>query len=323
MSQIYGRRSSRFSLLLLACLLLILACGRGGGEPAVVELDEPATGVPADAEPAESGGAFQDQSFPIDKQFWHSGFRVQLGDGRLFAEENEFTDEVRYFLALEAMFENLGNDQTFFDGATALTWEGDSAPLLLSSDRPSVPAGLSSAGEFIFEVSEDFDLASAQLIVGSADENQAQIPLAEAGGEIVTLEPSQPEVTGSISMELVDLSFTSGELRADRPESYREVEAGKLALTLNFDATSRKSGNWNILPQDFALLLPNGGAVAPDRTDLGSLPGSEAGIVTSDLSVRFLVDDPPGGDYTLRFTPGSWFIGNDGATEATMEFTLP
>ncbi len=38
--------------------------------------------------------------------------------------------------------------------------------------------------------------------------------------------------------------------------------------------------------------------------------------------MRFLVDGVPAGDYTLRLTPGSWFIGGDGVTEATFDFSI-
>jgi hypothetical protein len=52
------------------------------------------------------------------------------------------------------------------------------------------------------------------------------------------------------------------------------------------------------------------------------LPGSEDGTTTPDLYLRFLVDDPPDGEYTLRFTAPSWFVGEDGVEEGTLAFTL-
>jgi hypothetical protein len=123
-------------------------------------------------------------------------------------------------------------------------------------------------------------------------------------------------------MELIDLTFNSGEIRADIPNSYSQVEAGSRGLTLSFDATSRKGGNWNILPQDFALILPGGSAVGVDGSKLASLPGSDVGVDTPGLSVRFLVDEMPTGDYILRFAPGNWFVGEDNVTEATFEFSI-
>jgi hypothetical protein len=154
-----------------------------------------------------------------------------------------------------------------------------------------------------------------------SSESKDSHALGADGGPTDTLAPSEPGITGSLSLELIDLRFTGAELRADRIEDYTEVEQRKLALTLYFDATSRNSGNWCIQPQDFALILPTGSAVSVDEYQLASLPGSEAGLDTTGLYVSFLIDDPPEGSYTLRFTPGSWFIPENGATEASFDFT--
>lgn len=95
-----------------------------------------------------------------------------------------------------------------------------------------------------------------------------------------------------------------------------------MSLTLTFDALSRRGGNWQLFATDFALIKPDGTAIAPDSIEIGSLPGSDEGVTTADRYVQLFVDDMPAGDYTLRLTPGSWFIGDDGVTEATFEFSL-
>ena len=305
----------RYAKLLLASSLLLFACGLFGGEPESVENGPPNT-------PPGPGDPLPNQPFSVNQSFWHSGFRVQLGEGRFFATEDEIFEDINYFVSIAASFENLGGFDTSFNGSVVLLTPGGSFPALLGPGLPTVPTGLSASGEFLFAVGADFDLASAGLLIGASGENRAQVPLGAQGGELITLEPSEPALSGEISLELIDLRFTSAELRADRPVSNSQVEAGKLALTLYFDATSRNSGNWNINAQDFALILPNGSGVAPEGSDLGSLPGAEGGIETTGLYVRFLVDDPPAGTYTLRFTPGSWYVGEDGVTEATFEFTL-
>lgn len=104
--------------------------------------------------------------------------------------------------------------------------------------------------------------------------------------------------------------------------NYSEVGEGQIALTLNFDVTSRREGNWSIFADNFALIGPDGTAVAADGSLLHNLPGSESGTTTPDHYVRFLVDDPPSGDYTLRFTPGDALVGDDGVSEDAFEFTL-
>jgi hypothetical protein len=315
------RRSYRLLAMPSACALLALACSLGGSGSSSDQVGD-ITPQPAAATSIPSEGELKPQQFSINQQFWHSGFHVQLEDGRYYNEKNELTDRVRYFVSIAASFENLGDDDFSYFGTTSIVWGGNSAPTLLNSDFPTVSSGQAANGEFVFEVDEAFDPASAQLIVGSSEENQAQVPLGPDGGDLVSLEPTEPPISGSISMELIDLSFKSAEMRADIPDSYREVEAGKLALTLHYDATSRAAGNWSILGQDFSLTLPNGKTIAPDGGPVESLQGSAGGIDTTDLSVRFQVDDPPDGMYTLRFTPGNWFIGSDGVTEGAIDFEI-
>jgi len=315
------RLSYRLLAMPAACALLILACSLGGGGSSSDQVGD-FTSQPDAATLIPSESEFEPQQFSIKQQFWHSGFHVQLEDGRYYNEKNDFTDKIRYFVSIAASFENLGDDDISYYATNSIVWGGNSAPTLLNSDFPRVPSGQASNGEFIFEVDEAFDPASAQIIVGSNEENQARVPLGPEGGDLVNLEPTEPPISGSISMELIDLTFSSAEMRADIPNSYRELDEGKLALTLHYDATSRAAGNWSILGQDFGLTLPNGKTIAPDGGPVESLQGSASGIDTTDLSVRFLVDDPPNGKYTLRFTPGNWFIGSDGMTEGAIDFEI-
>ncbi len=305
-----------------ANFLLVIACSLVTGGPAPPAPDESEPGEHTRETTNEGEADFQEQQFSVDHEYWHSGFHVFLKDGSFFADENELTGELRYFVTIAVSFENLGDDEISYDAATAVRWDGNSAPKLLNSDLPRVPAGLASEGSLRFEVDEGFDPASASLIVGSNEVNRAQVPLGPQGGELVALAPKEPPISGELSMELIDMTFTSAELRADRPSRYSQVEAGKRALTLHFDATSRRSGNWSIQPQNFALVLPSGAAVGIDGSELASLPGAAEGLVTTDLSVRFLVDQPISGTYTLRLTPGEWFVGADGVTAAEFEFVL-
>lgn len=320
-----NRRPMLLVVILALGVALLVACGGGGdddddgGTPTDVATTTTAGGTPASG----GDGEFEDQEFSVGQEFWHSGFHVTVGDGTLSAvEEGIFGNEVAYVLSIGATFENLGEDQTFFDGDIALVGGGTSYTLRGSTDIPGVPSGLSSNGTLDFEVDEGFDPESAYLVVGGAGENKAQVPLGPGGGELVDLAPSEPAVSGSISLQLIDLNVTSAELRADNPITYRELDEGKLALTLEFDVTSRKSGNWSIFANEFALILPGGSAAAVDGSDLSSLPGSDTGVDTTGLYVRFLVDDPPAGEYTLRFTPSDRWLSEGDPAEGTFTFDL-
>jgi len=160
------------------------------------------------------------------------------------------------------------------------------------------------------------------LVLGSGDERRTRIPVGPGGGELVTFEPVAVPVTGLMSMELIDLAFTSGEVRAGIPANHSHAPDGQLALTLNFDVTNRRSGSWSLFATDFALIGPDGTATSPHGSNLASMQGSEEGIVTTDFYVRFLINDPPSGTYTLQMMPGSWFVGDDGVDKATFEFSL-
>lgn len=309
-------------LLFVPFLLVAAACG-GGLDIDTLPPPTVGTGNPTTPQsPGDSGADFQEQSFSVNQEFWHIGFRVELGDGMLFATEDQLTKEVRYLASIDATFENLGTSAVRFDSDLVIVTPDGNFSQQGPSEIPEVPGGLSAEGTLVFRVDESFDISSAKLLVGRSDVNQAQVPLGPQGGELVSLEPSEPAPPGPLSMELVDLTFASADLRADKLASNRELESGKLALTLNFDATSRKEGNWSILPQDFVLVLPDGTTTAPSASDLASLGGAAGGVDTPDLSVSFLVDAPAAGTYTLRFQPGSWFLGEDGVESISVDFTI-
>lgn len=312
------RLTAKAALAALAVLGTTIAgtgCGGGDGDP-----DETLAGATAPA--GAEGELPADRVVQIGQTIWHSGFEVELTGATLSAEEDELTGAVSHQLSVAAHFTNLGDGQSFFDPAVAVVAGGQSYPAGFDSDLPNVPSGLSAEGTLRFEVAEGFALDPAYLQVGDADQVQARVPIGPGGGELVDLAPSEPAVTASISLDPLDIEVTGAELRADIPASHRPLAAGGRALTLHFTATSRKSGNWSVQPSDFALTLPDGNSVGVDGAELGSLPGNASGVDTPDRWVRFLVADPPAGEYTLRLAPGSyWFDGDPQEGAAT--FTLP
>jgi hypothetical protein len=260
------------------------------------------------------------QTFDVGQDFWHSGFHITVDSGEITAEEDDFSDEVSYFLTLGLTSENPG-PEGFIDTEMAIVTANNSYPASPFSDLGIVAGGTTSQGELTFPIDADFDLTSAELVVGGTDINQARVPLA-GGTEPVRLEPRSIDVSGTMSMQLLDLTFKTAELRYDDPVYHHQIDAGKLALILDFDVVSRKGGNWTILPTDFGLSLPNGTVVGPDRADVISLLGSDQGLTTADQQVQFIVDGSPAGDYTLQLTPGTWFVGDDGVTDTSFAFTI-
>lgn len=311
----------------LAALLLAAACSSGGDpsfQPGADSSAAPSApiGGSEPGAPSSDSGAFEERTISVDQAVWHSGFRIEVGEVTLFAEER-FTGGFLYYVSVDARFENLGDDENSIRAPVNLVADGLAA--IRADDRtdlPFVPSGLTSAGTLAYLVEEDFDVTDAHLLVGSGEDKEARIPIGPEGGELIALAPTLPDVSGSIFMELIDLEFTSAELRSDVPANYEEVGPGELALTLDFDAVSRRSGNWNIRAENFSLVGPDGNALSVDGSGLQNLLGSEVGTLTPDHYIRFVIAEPAVGDYQLRFTPPDPFVGEDGVTEASFDFAL-
>jgi hypothetical protein len=320
-------------LLLLACLALALAVGCGGGGDDDDDGDGGSGGgqttAPADGgdDGGDDGGTDGDPldglTFQVNETFYHSGFEVELGQGTVESqEEGVFSDEVNWFLTIEGTFTNNGDSEFSFAPEMSIVQGTKNYSLNFSTDAPTVGSGLTGEGELIFNIDEEFDYEQAKLVVGSGDETRAEIPFAPSAGELIALAPEEDlPATGTISLTLIDLNFTNADLRYDVPGQWRTVDEGDRALTLHFSATSRKTGNWNIFANEFALTKPNGSSVPVDGSSLGSLPGSEAGTTTEDLSLRFLVDAEAEGEYTLRYTPADYWT-DGGPTEGTLVFSI-
>ncbi|HUF52575.1 MAG TPA: hypothetical protein VMR52_02225 [Dehalococcoidia bacterium] len=316
----------RICFVLVACVLALAAAACGGGDDdddggqTAATTTAPAGDDDDDPGPGGEPEAFE-ETYPINETFWHQGFMIEIGDAIHAGTEPDIFGEQEFTLVIEADFTNEGADNRSLGSDVAMITPGGALNPLFGG-IPSVPGGSTISGEFVFRVPEGFTLDDAYLLVGDGGEQQARVPLGPGGGELIALEPSEPPLSGTISTSLVDLDFTSAELRYDDPVNHQQVDDEKQALTLNFDATSRRSGNWSIFAQEFSLTLPSGSTIAVDGILLPGLPGSDAGLTTPDNYVRFLVDDPAEGDYVLNFLPSDRWYAEGEPTEYNLEFTL-
>lgn len=323
----------------LATIALVLAgCGGGdeSGPPDTVDArsdNDPVTSAPTSAATtatAPTGGATASASevdpldglaFEVDQTFWHSGFAVTIDGGAVKAESAAIGEVVRHTLVLSGTAENLGTESTSFFPEMAIQQGGTTIAPAPSSESGSVGGGLTGELELAFALDDGFDPEQAVLLIGSGDQARAEVPLQPAAGTLVDLPPQEVDVTGTLSVELVDLTITGAELRWDIPATHDQVAPGERALTLTLDATSRKPGNWQLFPTEIFLTTPAGTSVPVDGAELGSLPGTDAGVVTTDRYVRFRVDEEAAGDYTLEFQPASYWV-EAGPTTASLDFTL-
>lgn len=305
-------------------VLALVASGCGGGSNFTGDGDLQGTsgGTVATDGTTRIPTAIEPRSFTVGQEAWHSGFRIDFGDGVFNGETDLFTDETHYWIEVGINMENLRDqDWSMYTDQFALVASGNATTARGDSELPNVPGGLASNGKLVFDVDGSFDPATSMIMVGTSDEVRAEIPL--GGGSAITLEPSTAPLTGELQLELLDLTFNMADLQYDNPGQFSNVDSGSIALILHFDAVSRKSGNWQIFAQDLALTLPDGSSTVPSASDLEPLPGSDEGTNTTGLSVMYTVPDPPTGDYSLRLIVGDWFVGEDGVNEATYEFSLP
>lgn len=322
----------------MVVLGLGLLAGCGGDDPGSdAATTPPAAGTSAPAgnddaaataESAGTAGAddLDGLTFAIDQSFWHSGFAVTLESGMVEAQRDTLDEVTGLVLTLAGTFENLGDTPTWFAPEMAVV-QGDTAfPFNQFGEVQEVPSGLVGDGELSFPVDESFDPDQAVLVVGGADQARAEVPLGEGAGDLVDLPPQDVDVAGTLSIALLDLEVVGGELRWDIPSRHDQVEAGMRALTLSLSATSRKSGNWQVFADWFALTTPDGTSVPADGAELGSLPGNDAGVTTEGLSLRFILDEDATGDYILQMVPADFWLdeaeSEQDEVRATLDFSI-
>lgn len=296
--------------------LSLVAAACGGGDADVSTRPRDTTPITTTLPPP-----FDETELEFSYELWHSGFHVELTRAEVWTSTTFLTNRTQYWLTLWGDFENQGDEAAFFDPEMAIVADGLSHTHQ-RDDPPGILPESQALGKLTFLIPEDLDLQSAEFVVGSADESQVRIPLGSQAAAAVRLEPIDVEVGGQITTELIDLDFTGATLRYDLPDLHRQMEKGKMALTVYFDVTSRSPNEGSIKPDDVALILPDGSVLAPSAAELGSLPGGDEGVTTADRSVSFVVDEMPSGDFTLRLMLDAPFIGEDGVAEATFDFGL-
>ena len=101
------------------------------------------------------------------------------------------------------------------------------------------------------------------------------------------------------------VTITGVEVRADLPDWSDEVEEGHLAMIVSFEVAVGAGiaiGEGVFQSQNVALVLPDGTAVAvrsDGRSGVNELIQGKEGTTVRDLSVRFIIDAPPEGEYTF------------------------
>jgi hypothetical protein len=235
---------------------------------------------------------------------------VELGEASFVPGDSGGT------VTIDAVFNNLGTDTSTFDSQYILiaggeNYEGER----FAEGLPEVPGGLSGNGEFVFDVNDDFVFDDAVLRIGNAQNNQAIIPIgADATEELVTLEPQEVAVAGTIVAGAVTVNVEGAEVRTDLPDAHSITEKDSTTITIRFSvspAAGIQIGQGVFQDPNVALRLPDGTAAAvrsDGRSGVNELLQGKEGTTIPDLSVRFEIPAPAAGDYAFivrgKYGPG-------------------
>jgi hypothetical protein len=326
-------RLAGLTLLLALAALLLAACGGGGPEPSPEggghEVTETPTGAGATATPSEAGVVATPTVPPpvtvaVNKSFWHGGWKVTLGEAT-FAPSSGGFGLPEASVSIEATFENLGGDDAAFNSHLVLAAGGQNYTQTTSDQEiPEVPGKLSQAGKITFAVDPEFGFDDAVLIVGRPENQQAHVPLGPRGGDFVSLEPRELQISGELTTPAATMTVSGGELRADIPEDYDEAKAGRLALFIRWSVIGADDCfRQSVGPENLALKLPDGTAVGAEFFDAVIDIITDPGV-TFERTTYFLVKDPPQGSYALVLRGlYSCKAAAAPAVEAEMPFQIP
>lgn len=291
-----------FATLALAGVLALTFAACGGSAAATPAPTTDAGGIdPSEAAAIASMAAEAPTptttTVQVDKAIWFAGFKVTFG-----AATAELTDGSGGTVSIEATFENTGSDSATFDGTLTLASNGDIALEGFGMDIPSVPGGQTGKGTLAFSVKDGFTFDDAVLTIGRPENQQAIVPLTPTAGDVVAHEPQAFILAGSGQAGDLKLDLTGGELRADQPWSHGQLEAGKLVLSVTYDASfvSDFAGGFAFAAENVALRLPDGtvvGTIQDGNSQSIELIGPNATV--KDAFSRFEVEDPAAGDYVL------------------------
>lgn len=273
--------------------------------------------APDVTETTEAGQVLSDSS-EVNSSFYYAEYKVTLGKTHVLTDKNNpqrgvfeiaftcqnLTDRDGYCPSQGTIESN----KKFYDG---------------SADESGVPGKQTLESVFKFNVDDKFSLANAVLRIGDAAHHQAVIPLCPTGSSPTTvlLDPVVLPISTSVSGGGVTVTVTKAVVRADFPV-HRERDKKKLTLdlTTNLDADPTWYG-W-LGGQSLTLVRPDGNTSAAEDWTWGGAYVQNP-IHEKDQVLRFEIDNPPAGAYTLQLKGRTKDAsGNVTDVAATAQFTI-
>ena len=175
-----------------------------------------------------------------------------------------------------------------------------------ATDNPLVPAGRKGDGAYRFVVDEKFSLVDAVLRIGAAPGHVVVVPLCPgpSSPETVLLAPVDIGVSGSMEAGQVTTSIKKVRLAVDHP-NHRTREAKKLTMYITMDVAAKVTEEYEgyyLEHARYLLKLPNGNTAVAEDWSIDNA-WINADTTETDVVIRYEVNNPPAGSYTLEYTP--------------------
>jgi len=204
-------------------------------------------------------------TYQLGSTVWYEGLVIHVDSVVATLDERGGPVEVRLRL------ENPNEDDGDLDARVLLQAGTDpSAPpvaMTRESKIPTVPAHGMVGAVLTYELQAVASVDNAVVRIGEAPNHVARVPLTEAGGAPVDLEPVNLIVSGRGDAGTVRITLRSGVIRWDLPDWSQELAQDLEVITLTYDVTYNGdfTGGLAFTGGNVGLRLPDGTVVEARR----------------------------------------------------------
>lgn len=300
------RRLLRWSAPLLAGgLLLGAACSKNDTTttqlPATTASSASGSGSAGGSSGATTGSSTKGTTSSGDSianlngtKVWFTGFTLTLGKVSVDQAKNQLT--------VEAKVKNNGTDPSspsIYVSPVSLEAKGSQITTLSSwKDTQNIVGGAEVNNAMIFSVDSDttIDPAATTLVFGSADQQQAKVPLSGTG-TTVSLEPvNQQAFAEPIVLGTTTVTVKATQVRYDLPNKHTQADAGKAFLTLG--GTFKNGGTNTIFLGTAGVTITGSDGQSYTATEVQ--PSSIAASQSDDkFLITYEIKTPVSGTWTL------------------------
>ena len=215
--------------------------------------------------------------------------------------------------------ENPNVDDAELQATILLLVDGTPVRPTRESRIPPIPAEGQVSSVMTYELQGVTSIDTAGVQFGEAPNHTAFLPITAAGGMAVTLEPRPIVVTGTGTVEDLQITLTKGLQRWDLPDWSQELPVDRQVILVTFDATflGGFAGGFPFNAATNVLLRLPDGTDVPPRADGHYRPVEliGAGRTKRNLVTRF--------EIPASVTGGVWFVVTVGDEEQRIPLVIP